>query len=75
MSKASRDIGCIGLGRVAPALVNLDVTTTFTPKLVLKDTELGLSAARSHGVLLVELARAAGMKLEPENVKVGDGLQ
>ena len=26
-------------------------------------------------VLLLELARAAGMKLEPENVKVGDGLQ
>jgi 3-hydroxyisobutyrate dehydrogenase len=25
-------------------------------------------------VLLVELARAAGMKLEPENVKVSDGL-
>ena len=25
-------------------------------------------------VLLLELARAAGMKLEPENVKVGDGL-
>jgi len=26
-------------------------------------------------VLLLELARAAGMKLEPENVKVSDGLQ
>jgi 3-hydroxyisobutyrate dehydrogenase len=25
-------------------------------------------------VLLLELARAAGMKLEPENVKVSDGL-
>ena len=70
MSKASRDIGC-----KASAGVTLDFTTTFTPKLLLKDMELGLSAARSHGVLLVELARAAGMTLEPENVKVGDGLQ
>jgi 3-hydroxyisobutyrate dehydrogenase len=84
-----------------PALVNLDFTTTFTPKLLLKDLELGMSAAKAQGVtmptasvtreslqslahqypgdidfsvLLVELARAAGMKLEPENVKVGDGL-
>ena len=85
-----------------PALVNLDFTTTFTPKLLLKDMELGLAAGRSHGVvmptasvtrdsilslahqypgdidfsvLLVELARAAGMQLAPENVEVGDGLQ
>ncbi len=84
-----------------PALVNLDFTTTFTPKLLLKDLELGMGAAKAQGVtmptasvtreslqslanqypgdidfsvLLVELARAAGMKLEPENVKVGDGL-
>jgi len=84
-----------------PALVNLDFTTTFTPKLLLKDLELGMGAAKAQGVtmptasatreslqslanqypgdidfsvLLVELARAAGMKLEPENVKVSDGL-
>ncbi|TAJ37309.1 MAG: NAD(P)-dependent oxidoreductase [Reyranella sp.] len=84
-----------------PALVNLDFTTTFTPKLLLKDMELGMGAAKSFGVmmptasvtrdsvlalshqypgdvdfsvLLLELARAAGMKLEPENVKVSDGL-
>ena len=85
-----------------PALVNLDFTTTFTPKLLLKDMELGMGAAKSFGVmmptasvtrdsilalshqypgdidfsvLLLELARAAGMKVEPENVKVSDGLQ
>ncbi len=84
-----------------PALVNLDFTTTFTPKLLLKDMDLGMGAARAKGiamptasatresiqalannhpgdidfsVLLLELARAAGMTLEPENVKVGDGL-
>ena len=84
-----------------PALVNLDFTTTFTPKLLLKDMDLGMGAARARGiamptasatresiqalanshpgdidfsVLLLELARAAGMKLEPENVKVSDGL-
>ncbi|HZP99336.1 MAG TPA: NAD(P)-dependent oxidoreductase [Reyranella sp.] len=84
-----------------PALVNLDFTTTFTPKLLLKDMELGMGAARALGVtmptasvaresiqslahqypgdidfsvLLLELARAAGMKLESENVKVSDGL-
>jgi 3-hydroxyisobutyrate dehydrogenase len=84
-----------------PALVNLDFTTTFTPKLLLKDMDLGMGAAKAHGVampiasatreslqtlanqypgdidfsvLLLELARAAGMKLEPENVKVSDGL-
>jgi 3-hydroxyisobutyrate dehydrogenase len=84
-----------------PALVNLDFTTTFTPKLLLKDMELGMGAAKAQGVvmptasatresiqalanqypgdidfsvLLLELARAAGMTLEPENVKVSDGL-
>jgi 3-hydroxyisobutyrate dehydrogenase len=84
-----------------PALVNLDFTTTFTPKLLLKDLELGMSAAKAQGVtmptasatreslqslanqypgdidfsvLLLELARSAGMKLEPENVKVSDGI-
>lgn len=84
-----------------PALVNLDFTTTFTPKLLLKDMELGMTAAKQLGVmmptasvtrdsvlslsnqypgdidfsvLLVELARSCGMTLEPENVKVSDGL-
>ena len=84
-----------------PALVNLDFSVTFTPKLLLKDMDLGLGAARKYGVqmpaaaitrecvqntvgrgyedvdfsvLLLELAKAAGMTLKPENVKVGDGL-
>ena len=84
-----------------PALVNLDFTTTFTPKLLLKDLELGMGAAKAQGVtmptasvtreslqslanqypgdidfsvLLLELARAGGMTLEPENVQVSDGL-
>ena len=84
-----------------PALVNLDFTTTFTPKLLLKDLELGMGAAKALGVtmptasvtreslqslahqypgdidfsvLLLELARANGMTLESENVKVSDGL-
>jgi 3-hydroxyisobutyrate dehydrogenase len=30
----------------SPALVNLDFTTTFTPTLLKKDLDLGLSAAR-----------------------------
>jgi 3-hydroxyisobutyrate dehydrogenase len=85
-----------------PGLVNLDFTTTFTPKLLLKDMELGLAAGRSLGVplptasvtrdsvlalsnqypgdidfsvLLLELARGAGMTLSPENVEVSDGLK
>ena len=33
-----------------PALVNLDFTVTFTPKLLLKDMDLGLSAAHRYGV-------------------------
>lgn len=84
-----------------PALVNLDFTTTFTPKLLLKDMELGMGAAKALGVvmptasvtrdsvaalshqypgdidfsvLLLELARSAGMKLESEKVEVSDGL-
>ena len=84
-----------------PALVNLDFSVTFTPRLLLKDMDLGLSAARKYGVqmptaavtrecvqntvgrgyedvdfsvLLLELAKAAGMKVKSENVKVSDGL-
>jgi 3-hydroxyisobutyrate dehydrogenase len=33
-----------------PALVNLDWATTFTPKLLLKDLDLGLSAGHEYGV-------------------------
>ena len=33
-----------------PALVNLDWATTFTPKLLLKDLDLGLSAGHEFGV-------------------------
>src|SRR3569833_1862132 len=35
-----------------PALVNLDFTTTFTPKLLLKDMELGMGAAKAQGVIM-----------------------
>jgi 3-hydroxyisobutyrate dehydrogenase-like beta-hydroxyacid dehydrogenase len=34
----------------APALVNLDFHVTFTPKLLLKDMDLGLEAGRRFGV-------------------------
>ncbi len=34
----------------APALVNLDWTTTFTPELLRKDLDLGLELAREHEV-------------------------
>jgi len=85
-----------------PTMVNLTFDkVTFTPKLLLKDMDLGMGAAKAQGiamptasatresiqalannhpgdidfsVLLLELARSAGMKLEPENVKVSDGL-
>ncbi|MBM3343540.1 MAG: NAD(P)-dependent oxidoreductase [Betaproteobacteria bacterium] len=33
-----------------PALSNLDFHVTFTPELLLKDIDLGLSAGRTHGV-------------------------
>ena len=85
-----------------PALVNLDFSVTFTPRLLLKDMDLGLAAARKFGVqmptaaitrecvqntvgrgyddvdfsvLLLELAKAAGMTLKAEAVNVDDGLQ
>jgi len=41
-----------------PALVNLDFTTTFTPVLLRKDLDLGLSAARTHGVPMPVTAAA-----------------
>jgi 3-hydroxyisobutyrate dehydrogenase-like beta-hydroxyacid dehydrogenase len=34
----------------SPALTNLNFEVTFTPELMLKDLDLGLSAARAHGV-------------------------
>ena len=84
-----------------PALVNLDFHVTFTPELLRKDLDLGLSAAKELGVpmplaaitrdmvqtlighgytdqdfstLLMLEAKASGIGLEPENVKVSDGL-
>ena len=36
----------------SPALVNLDLTTTFTPTLLRKDLDLGLAAARELGVAM-----------------------
>ena len=86
-----------------PVLTNLTFeNVTFTPKLLLKDMDLGLSAAKAHGVampaaaatresvarmvgrghdevdfsiLLMETAADAGMTLQPENVKISDGLE
>lgn len=40
----------------APALVNLDFTPTFTTRLLQKDLELGLEAARDTGVTLPTVA-------------------
>lgn len=85
-----------------PVLTNLTFDqVTFTPRLLLKDMDLGMGAARAHGVampaaaatresiarlpgrghddvdfaiLLKEIAADAGLAIEPENVKVGDGL-
>jgi 3-hydroxyisobutyrate dehydrogenase len=42
-----------------PALVNLDFTPTFTPKLLLKDFDLGFEAARGLGVPMPVAASAA----------------
>jgi 3-hydroxyisobutyrate dehydrogenase-like beta-hydroxyacid dehydrogenase len=85
-----------------PALVNLDFHVTFTPELLRKDIDLGLSAGREFGVpmplasvtrdlvqtligngytdhdfaaLLLLQAKASGLELKPENVKVSDGLE
>jgi 3-hydroxyisobutyrate dehydrogenase len=87
----------------SPMLANLTFDkVTFTPKLLLKDMDLGLAAARQHGVampcaaatresiaalvgrghdqidfavLLVEIARNAGLVLTPDNVPMADGLE
>jgi len=85
-----------------PSFVNLDFSVTFTPALLRKDLDLGLSAARSLNVpmplaaqtreivqtligngftdtdfseLLTLQAQASGMKLEPENIEISDGLE
>ena len=86
-----------------PTLTNLSFDkVTFTPKLLLKDMDLGMSAAKAYGVtmpaaaatresiaslvgrghdnvdfavLLLELARNAGMELTPDNVEMSDGLE
>jgi 3-hydroxyisobutyrate dehydrogenase len=41
-----------------PSLVNLDYSVTFTPKLLLKDLDLGLAAARANGVPMPVTAAA-----------------
>ncbi|HEX2655782.1 MAG TPA: NAD(P)-dependent oxidoreductase [Xanthobacteraceae bacterium] len=43
-------MGSIFTGYKAPALVNLDWTTTFTPKLLRKDLDLGLELGREYDV-------------------------
>jgi 3-hydroxyisobutyrate dehydrogenase len=86
-----------------PMLTNLTFEqVTFTPKLLLKDMDLGMGAAKAHGVampaaaatresvarlvgrghddidfavLLVEVAKDAGLALTPDNVKMSDGLE
>ncbi len=86
-----------------PVLTNLTFDkVTFTPKLLLKDMDLGMAAAKAHGVtmpvaaatresiaalvgrghdnvdfsiLLLELARSAGMEIKPDNVEMSDGLE
>ena len=87
----------------SPVLTNLTFEqVTFTPKLLLKDMDLGMAAAKAQGVampaaaatresisrlvgrghddvdfaiLLMEMARDAGLELTPENVNVSDGLE
>ena len=86
-----------------PVLSNLTFEqVTFTPKLLLKDLDLGMAAAKAQGVsmpaaaatresvsrligrgyddvdfsvLLVEVAKDAGLELTPETVKISDGLE
>ena len=86
-----------------PVLSNLTFEqVTFTPKLLLKDLDLGMAAAKAQGVsmpaaaatresvsrligrgyddvdfsvLLVEVAKDAGLELKPETIKISDGLE
>src|SRR5207344_2825254 len=45
----------------SPALVNLDWTTTFTPELLRKDLDLGLSLGRDYDVVMPVTAAAREM--------------
>jgi 3-hydroxyisobutyrate dehydrogenase len=66
----------------APALVNLDFTTTFTPELLRKDLDLGLALGREHDVPMPVTAAtremlqahfgAAMLKPDPDAYLAGD---
>jgi len=66
----------------SPALVNLDWTTTFTPELLRKDLDLGLSLGTEMGVpmpvtaaareVLQQHFGAAQLKPDPEKYLAGD---
>ncbi len=66
----------------SPALVNLDWTTTFTPELLRKDMDLGLSLGTDMGVPMPVTAAArevlqshfgaAQLKADPEKYLAGD---
>jgi 3-hydroxyisobutyrate dehydrogenase len=66
----------------APALVNLDFTTTFTPELLRKDLDLGLALGRAHDVPMPVTAAtremlqahfgAATLKPDPDAYLAGD---
>jgi 3-hydroxyisobutyrate dehydrogenase len=85
----------------SPAFAHLDFTPTFTPQMLLKDFDIGMSAAREmdvpmavaaaarelvasavargragedFAVLLDLQAAASGLRLDPEDVPVDDGL-
>ncbi len=55
-----------------PALVNLDFTTTFTPTLLLKDMDLGLTAAKKYGVPMPVAAATRMVCASNANVRPGD---
>ena len=55
-----------------PALVNLDFTTTFTPKLLLKDMDLGLGAGKALGVPLPTASTTRDSILALANQYPGD---
>jgi 3-hydroxyisobutyrate dehydrogenase len=51
-------MGSMFTGYKAPALVNLDFTTTFTPELLRKDLDLGLALGRENDVVMPVTAAA-----------------
>jgi 3-hydroxyisobutyrate dehydrogenase len=51
-------MGSMFTGYKAPALVNLDFTTTFTPELLRKDLDLGLALGREKDVVMPVTAAA-----------------